>query len=129
MKKNRYDKIKEYNPLFLHLSKAYGDKQTERIKKEADAEYDRMAGILGDVVKAGFKVEWIRKDKEEVSFNMKACPYCEYLSKLGVPELTKTFCDSDEYAYCGLDNVDFIRTMTLGTGGDKCDFIYRRSDK
>ena len=27
------------------------------------------------------------------------------------------------------NNVDFIRTMTLGTGGDKCDFIYRRSDK
>jgi hypothetical protein len=51
MKKNRYDKIKEYNPLFLHLSKAYGDEQADRIKKEADAEYDRMAGILGDVVK------------------------------------------------------------------------------
>jgi hypothetical protein len=203
MKKNRYDKIKEYNPLFLHLSKAYGDKQADRIKTQADEEYDRMADILGDALKtnkmhatfileraalykvlkeyypdkayvwiekcikkknesrhesfakmtstkigagffmklcgimtdaafgekAGFKVEWVRKDKEEVSFNMRACPYCEYLSKLGLPELTKSFCDSDEYAYCGLDNVDFIRTMTLGTGGDKCDFIYRRSDK
>ncbi len=201
MKTNRYDKIKEYKPLFLYLNKTYGNERAEIIKKQADAEYDRMAEILGDVVKtnkmhatfmleraalykvlkdyypetaykwiekcikkknesrhetfakmtstkfganffmkmcgimtdaafgekAGFKVEWVRKDKKEVSFNMRACPYCDYLSKLGVPELTKTFCDSDEYAYCGLDNVDFIRTMTLGTGGDKCDFIYRRS--
>ena len=38
MNKNRYDKIKEYNPLFLHLSKTYGDKQAERIKKEEDDE-------------------------------------------------------------------------------------------
>ena len=53
-----------------------------------------------------------------------ACPYNRYFTELGVPELTKIFCINDECAYGDIPGLEFIRTQTLGKGGEKCDFLY-----
>lgn len=72
--------------------------------------------------KAGFRNQLVSYDKNSIRFDILKCPYCEYLSELGCPELTVVFCESDEYAYGCLEVMEFRRTQTLGTGGDKCDF-------
>ena len=40
-------------------------------------------------------------------------------------ELTKIFCENDERIYGRLKGVKFIRTGTIGTGAEKCDFCVR----
>ena len=37
------------------------------------------------------------------------------------------FCNNDIYAYGSLDGIQFLRVQTLGTGGEKCDFLLKRS--
>ncbi len=75
---------------------------------------------LGD--QAGFKKKWLIRESNISAFDMIECPYVRYLSLLGCPELTRSFCDSDVDVYGNLPNIDFQRTQTLGTGGCKCDF-------
>ena len=55
------------------------------------------------------------------------CPYNKYFTELGCPELTKIFCRNDELAYGNLPGLNFIRTTTLGRGGERCDFCLRRA--
>ena len=47
-----------------------------------------------------------------------ACAEC------GCPELCRLFCDVDDVTYGGLRKLGFIRTKTLGYGGDCCDFHF-----
>lgn len=58
-----------------------------------------------------------------------ACPYVKYCNAEGCGELTHIFCDNDVYAYGYLDGIIFERTQTLGTGGEKCDFLLYSSKK
>lgn len=58
-----------------------------------------------------------------------ACPYVKYCNAEGCGELTHIFCDNDVYAYGYLDGIKFERTQTLGTGGEKCDFLLYSSKK
>ena len=76
--------------------------------------------------KAGFENRLISYDQESIRFDILRCPYCIYLAELGCPELTGSFCRSDEYAYGSLDAMEFKRTQTLGTGGSLCDFYMAR---
>lgn len=77
-------------------------------------------GMFGE--KAGFVNKTVESTQGSIHFDILDCPYCRYLSELGCPELTESFCKSDEYAYGNLKLIAFKRTQTLGTGGDKCDF-------
>ena len=81
----------------------------------------RIAGMMFGA-KAGFENKLISYDKKSIRFDILRCPYCEYLAELGCPELTESFCRSDEYAYGNLDAMEFRRTQTLGNGGERCDF-------
>lgn len=77
---------------------------------------------------AGFQNVFYPKKKGEYKMDIIACPYNQYFTELGTPELTKIFCINDEYTYGDIPGLEFIRTQTLGKGGEKCDF-YIRVDK
>lgn len=75
---------------------------------------------------ANFSHEVIANNKNAFEFNITKCPYQKYCEMEGCPELTHIFCKNDEYTYGSLPGISFIRTKTLGTGGDLCDFKFRR---
>ena len=74
----------------------------------------------------GFKNVFYPKEKNAYRMDIIACPYNRYFTELGCPELTKIFCDNDERTYGNLPGLEFIRTSTLGKGGECCDFLVRR---
>lgn len=74
----------------------------------------------------GFKNVFYPKKKGEYRMDILACPYQTYFSELGCPELTKIFCDNDLRTYGNLPGLQFIRTSTLGTGGERCDFYIKK---
>ena len=61
-----------------------------------------------------------------LKMDMTACPYCRFATLFGCPELTPVFCESDFATYGDLPGIRFLRTQTLGTGGDRCDFQFIR---
>ena len=67
--------------------------------------------------------------KNEYRMDILKCPYCRVFTELGAPELAKYSCESDDIVYGNLPGIDFIRTQTLATGGTRCDFYLRLSDK
>jgi hypothetical protein len=77
--------------------------------------------------KCGFKNRFYPKKKGEYRMDVLECPYNKYFTELGCQELTKLFCRSDELAYGNLPGLNFIRTSTIGRGGERCDFYLRRA--
>lgn len=75
---------------------------------------------------AGFENVFYPKEKGAYRMDITACPYNRFFTELGCPELTKIFCDNDEYAYGNLPRLKFIRTETLGKGGRRCDFYLKK---
>lgn len=75
---------------------------------------------------SGFRHEILVKNGKAFAFNIMECPYQKYCAAEGCPELVHVFCKNDEYAYGNLPGIRFDRTKTLGTGGDACDFKFRR---
>lgn len=85
-----------------------------------------MNSVFGK--EAGFKTETICCDRKRFRFDILDCPYHRTCTKLGCPELTKTFCLSDDYVYGSMNKIDFIRHGSIGRGYDRCDFDFRRTD-
>lgn len=71
--------------------------------------------------KCGFRQQFYTTGKDEVRFDILACPYCRHCAACGCPELIHTFCDSDLYTFGYLDKLRFERTETLERG-QRCDF-------
>ncbi|MCM1167055.1 MAG: L-2-amino-thiazoline-4-carboxylic acid hydrolase [Lachnospiraceae bacterium] len=78
---------------------------------------------------AGFKHVVFDANSRRYKMDVTACPYVKYCSAEGCAELVHIFCDNDVYAYGHLDGIIFERTQTLGTGGEKCDFLLYLGDK
>lgn len=58
--------------------------------------------------------------------DMTKCPYHDYCTRYGCPELCVCFCDSDDTTYTDLHpELEWHRTTTLGRGGDRCDFCLK----
>ncbi len=74
----------------------------------------------------GFQNRFYPKKKGEYRMDILACPYCKYFTELGCPELTKIFCENDERGYGNLPGLKFERKTTLGKGGDRCNFYFRK---
>ena len=74
----------------------------------------------------GFRNVFYPEKKGEYRMDIIDCPYNIYFTELGCPELTKLFCRNDELMYGDLPGLVFIRTSTIGRGGDRCDFCIRR---
>lgn len=75
---------------------------------------------------AGFAHEFITSSNKVLAFNVTKCPYKQYCEKYECQEIVHVFCKNDEYAYGNLPYIRFIRTKTLGTGGNCCDFRFER---
>lgn len=75
---------------------------------------------------AGFSHEFISDTNKCLAFCVTRCPYQDYCEKYGCGEIVQIFCRNDEYAYGNLPGIRFIRTQTLGTGGNCCDFKLER---
>ena len=75
---------------------------------------------------SGFKNVFYPKKKGEYRMDIVACPYNQYFTELGCPELTRIFCTNDNRCYGNLPGIEFKRSGTLGTGADRCDFYLRK---
>ena len=77
----------------------------------------------------GFDYENFESNNNILQMDMTMCPYVKYAKRFKVEELTTIFCESDFATYGNLTGIAFKRTQTLGTGGNKCDFKFIRTDK
>ena len=77
-------------------------------------------------ISAGFEANEIRTTGGVWRIDMTRCPYRDECVRCGCPELCRCFCDSDDITYDGLHpKLIWQRTMTLGRGGDRCDFCMK----
>lgn len=75
----------------------------------------------------GWEYTWLQDDSERIAFNYSRCFYLDTLTALGAPELTPSFCKTDEaMAECFPAGVRFAREHTLARGDELCDFQYIR---
>lgn len=74
----------------------------------------------------GFDYVNFRADRTHLAMDTIVCPYCKYARLLDCEALMPTFCESDFATYGHLPGIRFERSMTLGTGGDRCDFRFTR---
>ena len=91
--------------------------------------YKKVPGIFAKQtpkffgISAGFEANEIRTTGGVWRIDMTRCPYHDECVRCGCPELCRCFCDSDDITYDGLHpKLIWQRTMTLGRGGDRCDF-------
>ncbi|MCM1133338.1 MAG: L-2-amino-thiazoline-4-carboxylic acid hydrolase [Ruminococcus flavefaciens] len=113
-----------------YVSKKAGEKYSE-ILKFPGVKYIFLNIFSKGVKKgfgseAGFSHEFISDSGRKLEFNVTKCPYQYYCTKYGCAEIVHIFCRNDEYAYGNLPYIRFIRTQTLGTGGNCCDFKFER---
>jgi len=71
---------------------------------------------------AGFKNVFYPKEKGCFRMDIIQCPYHQYLTEQGCPELNILFCENDVHTYGNLPGLKFTRTKTIGAGDDLCDF-------
>ena len=73
----------------------------------------------------GWDITYLEDSADRIAFNMTRCFYLNTLTALGAPELTASFCKSDDVmAECFPPAIRFVRPHTLGRGDDMCDFQY-----
>ena len=78
---------------------------------------------------SGFENVFYPEKKDEYRMDVVSCPYFRYFTELGCPELTRIYCGCDDRLYGDLPGIEFVRTSTLGRGGERCDFCIRRVRK
>lgn len=77
----------------------------------------------------GWTTEWLADDDSRLAFNIRSCLYLDTLRAYGAPELLPTICGFDDWMFEPLPpSIAWERTTTLGRGGDRCDFCWRRVD-
>lgn len=74
----------------------------------------------------GWKMRWIRYDKNEIHFNMESCIYFETTKKYNCPEMCQLFCANDDVVLSGYrPAIVFERGGAIARGQDKCDFHFK----
>lgn len=75
----------------------------------------------------GWDFTYIANDNDRIAFNATRCYYLNTLTACGAPELTASFCESDDVmAELFPPSIRFVRLHTLGRGDEVCDFQYCR---
>jgi hypothetical protein len=75
----------------------------------------------------GWEITYVENSADRVAFNMTRCFYLNTLTAYGSPELTASFCKSDEVmAELFPPSIRFVRPHTLGRSDALCDFQYCR---
>ena len=78
----------------------------------------------------GWDFTYVENSDDKVAFNATRCFYLNTLTAYGAPELTASFCKSDDVmAELFPPSIRFIRDHTLGRGDAMCDFQYCRVEK
>ncbi len=78
----------------------------------------------------GWKYTWFKNQpKNEFRFECNSCIYRQIFSKYGFERFGPKFCYNDIIVYGELARTDFIRTMTINRGDEKCDFKFIRYKK
>ncbi len=73
----------------------------------------------------GWETQWVQCSAKEIHFNLRKCIYWELSQKHGCPELCCVYCENDDISFSGLlPKIRFLRTGTLGTGANDCDFHF-----
>lgn len=73
----------------------------------------------------GWDITYLEDSAGRIAFNITRCYYLNTLTALGAPELTASFCKSDDVmAECFPPAIRFERQRTLGRGDAVCDFQY-----
>ena len=108
-------------------------KKHAKLEKLPAPLFMRVALLVTSVMyseKAGFKRRWHGNTNVERRYDLLTCPYVQVLTEMGCPEACRCICIQDDYAFCNMSNgVEFLRTKTLGRGGDCCDFGFRNGRK
>ena len=72
---------------------------------------------------AGFKYKVYDTPKTRSKFDMLSCPYVTYCKKYNAPEITKSFCHSDDVKDAHIHKkLIWNRKKTMGEGDELCDF-------
>jgi 2-dehydropantoate 2-reductase len=75
----------------------------------------------------GWTTEWVADDDQCLAFNIRRCLYLDTLTAYGAPELMPHICAFDDWMFETLPpSIVWERSTTLGRGGDRCDFCWRR---
>jgi hypothetical protein len=94
-----------------------------------DASRAKEAHVYGP----SFAFERERDDADAYLLNIDRCFYHRYFVAHDAPELTRIFCDWDSAWIGAIDparhGVSFERPTTLGYGGDRCRFQFRRLER
>lgn len=73
----------------------------------------------------GWTYTTAEKSDERIAMNFSRCFYLNTLTALGAPELTASFCKTDDVmAELFPPSIRFVRPHTLGRGDELCDFEY-----
>jgi hypothetical protein len=89
-----------------------------------------MAQMMKRFPVEGWDFTYIENSAECIAFTGTRCFYLKTLTTLGAPELTASFCKTDEVmAELFPSSIRFIRPHTLGRGDAVCDFQYCRVPK
>ena len=65
-------------------------------------------------------------EKDAFSVTMHRCFWNDTYRKYGCPEVCQFACACDDITYGDLKHIAYHRTQTLGTGGNFCDFTFRK---
>ncbi len=81
---------------------------------------------FGNTVGHGWEVEFPKCPGDTYSLITHQCIYHDIFSKYGMPEFTAVFCQVDDMMYSELPRAEFIYTQQIGSGGDMCDYSFRK---
>ena len=68
----------------------------------------------------------IEKGKDYFNVTMRRCFWRDTYKEYGCEEICRYACECDDITYSDLQHIQFDRTQTLGTGGECCDFQFRK---
>ncbi|HEY6073367.1 MAG TPA: L-2-amino-thiazoline-4-carboxylic acid hydrolase, partial [Anaerolineales bacterium] len=88
---------------------------------------DGSPSIMRSYPTEGWDFAYLENSEDRIAFTATRCFYLNTLTKYGAPELTASFCKTDDaMAEAFPPSIRFIRPHTLGRGDALCDFQYCR---
>ncbi|MCR4713055.1 MAG: L-2-amino-thiazoline-4-carboxylic acid hydrolase [Treponemataceae bacterium] len=101
------------NPLRKYLYKSYKKYADDVKKNQAEGKWIDTWGMLVNP----------NNTEEGFAFTLVGCPLVQYAKKYGYMELMPHMCKLD-HQYAKLMHAKLIRTHTVATGADSCDYWY-----
>jgi hypothetical protein len=141
-------------PIFLSLIKGFTSKMgyddTIKVVRQVIKEDSILAGktfadkLGGNTIKElltmvkdvwtsddAMKINIIKKDEDELCFNVTSCKYAQMYEKLGIKELGCILSCNRDFSFIEGFNpdIELIRTKTIMEGHEYCDFRYVKKRK